>query len=152
MFEVLVYLFENYFEADIRPDQHTLTRELYAAGFEATDIKNAFGWYGMFDQLTRQASPATSSASQGLRIHTDAEIKKLGSDSLGFLMLQEQIGALDPAQRELVIDCAMALSTQQVQTSAVRQIMHMTLLAQSRSYSKPLAEGALLQHSNTTLH
>lgn len=152
MFEVLVYLFENYFEADIRPDQHTLTRELYAAGFDDTDIKNAYEWFGVFDQLTRQASASRPSTSQGLRIHTAAEIKKLGSDSLGFLMLQEQIGALDPAQRELVIDCAMLLPTQQVQTAAVRQIMHMTLLAQSRSYSQPLAEGALLQQANTTLH
>ncbi|PKO25010.1 MAG: protein smg-like protein, partial [Betaproteobacteria bacterium HGW-Betaproteobacteria-8] len=27
MFEVLVYMFENYFEANIRPDQNTLANE-----------------------------------------------------------------------------------------------------------------------------
>ena len=34
MFEVLVYMFENYFEADLRPDQNTLASELFAAGFD----------------------------------------------------------------------------------------------------------------------
>ena len=32
MFDILVYLFENYFEAEIHPDHGKLARELSAAG------------------------------------------------------------------------------------------------------------------------
>lgn len=152
MFEVLVYLFENYFEADIRPEQHTLTRELYAAGFSDNDVMSAFAWFGTFDVLVRQSASTLPGASRGLRVHTPAELEKLGSESLGFLLLQEQVGALDPIQRELIIDRAMALPSAQVQPAAVRQIMHMALQTQSRPGRQALAAGALLQHSNTTLH
>ena len=34
MFDVLVYLFENYYQADAYPDHDTLSRKLHAAGFE----------------------------------------------------------------------------------------------------------------------
>ena len=33
MFDVLVYLFENYYQAEGYPDQDTLSRKLHAAGF-----------------------------------------------------------------------------------------------------------------------
>ena len=38
MFDVLVYLFENYYQAEGYPDQDTLSRKLHAAGFENEDI------------------------------------------------------------------------------------------------------------------
>ena len=145
MFEALVYLYENYFEADIRPDRHSLARELHAAGFEMTDIGSALDWFGAFDQPPHLPS-------NGLRIFSEAERCKLGSDSLGFLMLQEQVGALDAAQREVVIDRAMALPVNQVPTTAVRQIMRMALQLHNRHIRRPVAEGALLQQSNTQLH
>lgn len=148
MFEALVYLYENYFEADIRPDRNSLVRELHAAGFESVDIDSALGWFGAFDQPPHRL-PLPGS---GLRIYSEAERRKLGSDSLGFLMLQEQVGALDAVQRELVIDRAMALPLRQVPTAAVRQIMRMALQLHNRHERQPLAEGALLQQSNTQLH
>ena len=44
MFEILVYLFENYYQADLYPDQDTLARKLTAAGFEHEDISDALSW------------------------------------------------------------------------------------------------------------
>lgn len=38
MFDILVYLFENYYQTDAYPDQDTLERKLHAAGFENDDI------------------------------------------------------------------------------------------------------------------
>lgn len=146
MFDLLVYLFENYYAADIRPDRHSLTHELSAAGFDDADIASVLRWFGVFDQ------PPAAAPGQGLRIYSERECAKLGRDSLGFLMLQEQLGVLSPVQREFVIDRAMALSTRQVSAAAVRQIMRMTLQLQNRTPRQPLAEGALLQQSNTTLH
>jgi Smg protein len=44
MLEVLVYLFENYYQDDARPDHDTLARKLTAAGFENEDIHDALDW------------------------------------------------------------------------------------------------------------
>ena len=41
MFEVLVYLFENYYQTESYPDHLTLSRKLTAAGFENEDISDA---------------------------------------------------------------------------------------------------------------
>ncbi len=151
MFEVLVYLFENYFEADIRPDHSTLTHELTAAGFNEADIQNAFGWFGVFDQLTRLPCAGTASAGTSLRIHTEAEIKKLGSANLGLLILQEQTGALTPVQRELILDRAMALPDHAVKAEQLGWIIFMTLQTQNRPVNKQ-PDAALFQNSSTTLH
>ena len=41
MFDILVYLFENYYAAQAYPDYDTLERKLHAAGFENEDIHDA---------------------------------------------------------------------------------------------------------------
>ena len=40
MFDVLVYLFENYYQTETYPDQDTLERKLHAAGFGNDDIQD----------------------------------------------------------------------------------------------------------------
>jgi len=37
MFDILVFLFENYFHAGAYPDQETLSKRLFAAGFDSRD-------------------------------------------------------------------------------------------------------------------
>ena len=44
MFDILVYLFENYYQTDLYPDQDALARKLTAAGFENDDISDALDW------------------------------------------------------------------------------------------------------------
>ena len=38
MFEVLVYVYENYWQGDACPELHLLGRKLTAVGFEAEEI------------------------------------------------------------------------------------------------------------------
>ena len=40
MFDVLVCLFENYYQTETYPDQDTLERKLHAAGFENDDAED----------------------------------------------------------------------------------------------------------------
>ena len=42
MFEVLVFMFENYFANQAIPDDNVLEQELAEAGFEKSDILGAF--------------------------------------------------------------------------------------------------------------
>ena len=44
MFDVLVYLYENYWRPDACPDHDQLTRKLSAVGFESDDIEEALIW------------------------------------------------------------------------------------------------------------
>ena len=55
MFDILVYLFENYFEANLHPDQGTLEKELSAAGFDSSEINLAFDWLNGLDKLSNVA-------------------------------------------------------------------------------------------------
>ena len=65
MFDVLVYLFENFYQTEQYPDQDTLTRKLSAAGFENEDINEALHWLKEItprDDDLRTASLDASSA------------------------------------------------------------------------------------------
>ena len=44
MFEVLVYVYENYWQGDACPEPRQLGRKLTAAGFEADEIEAALTW------------------------------------------------------------------------------------------------------------
>jgi len=44
MFDVLVYLYENYWRPDACPDHAQLTRKLSAVGFDSDEIQEALSW------------------------------------------------------------------------------------------------------------
>ena len=44
MFDVLVYLYENYWRPDACPDHEQLTRKLSSVGFESDEITDALSW------------------------------------------------------------------------------------------------------------
>ncbi len=119
MFEVLVYVYENYWQGDACPEAHQLGRKLSAAGFEAEEIEAALIWLDglqMAAQNLRETgeqqgpSHAALPPSAGsLRVYSVAEREHLGADALGFVVFLESAGVLPPAMREIVIDRAMAV-------------------------------------------
>jgi len=151
MFEVLVYLFENYFEANIHPDQHTLAKELSAAGFEDADINGAFDWFDALEAMSQQDTQANIASPGILRIYSEIESKKISSESLGFLMFLEQAGVLNPAQRELVIDRAMALP-EAISLEETKWIVLMALWNQGKAGDYLFVEDALFSDTRPTLH
>ncbi len=109
MFEVLVYLYENYWRPDACPEPRQLTRKLSAVGFEPEEIQDALRW---LDGLACTAEACTGSPVPGsIRIYTDAEREVLGEDSLGFITFLESAGVLPAPMREMVIDRAMAVGS-----------------------------------------
>jgi Smg protein len=152
MFEVLVYLFENYFEADIRPDQNTLAKELSAAGFDQEDINCAFDWYSALEEMTGQTGESTHGHGLGFRVYTDPETKKISSESLSFLIFLEQAQVLNPFQRELVVDRAMALPQPEVSIEEIRWIVLMALWNQGKAKDYLFVEDAVFGENRPTLH
>ena len=107
MFDVLVYLYENYWRPDACPEHAQLARKLTAVGFESDEIEEALSW------LDGLASAATSyvgeQAAQSLRVYSTAEHEHLGEDCIGFVSFLESAGVLPPPMREMVIDRASAI-------------------------------------------
>ena len=107
MFDVLVYLYENYWRPDACPDHDQLTRKLSAVGFESDEIQEALSW---LDGLATAAQSYTSAQSpQSMRVYSQAEQEHLGEASIGFVSFLESAGVLPPPMREMVIDRATAI-------------------------------------------
>ena len=107
MFDVLVYLYENYWRPDACPDEQQLRRKLSAVGFESEEIQEALRWLdGLADSAESHAMPQSPGSH---RIYTAAERETLGDASINFLAFLESSGVLPAAMREMVIDRAMAV-------------------------------------------
>ena len=129
MFEVLVYVYENYWQGEACPELHQLGRKLTAVGFEAEEIYAALIWLdglniaaqstqiylpatepmpaeAQIDNLTAPSVQEQSLCS--LRVYSTGEQEHLGAESLGFVSFLETSGVLPPHMREIVIDRAMA--------------------------------------------
>lgn len=109
MFEVLVYLYENYWRPDACPDHDQLTRKLSAVGFETDEIQEALSW---LDGLAETAQTCAGEQSpNSMRVYAPAEIDRLGEESVAFVSFLESAGVLPPTMREMVIDRASAVGT-----------------------------------------
>ena len=107
MFDVLVYLYENYWRPDACPDHAQLSRKLSAVGFESDEIQEALHW---LDGLSTSTLGTTTEQSSGsLRVYSSRELESLGENSIGFVAFLESAGVLTPSLREMVIDRAMAV-------------------------------------------
>jgi Smg protein len=109
MFDVLVYLYENYWRPDACPDHDQLTRKLSAVGFENDEIQEALNWLdGLPKGSDGQVVPPTGDS---IRVYTAAEHDLLGEESIGFLTFLESAGVLPAAMRELVLDRTKAVGS-----------------------------------------
>jgi Smg protein len=104
---VLVYVYENYGRPDACPNDDQLTRKLSAVGFEGEEIRDALSW---LEGLKRDVAHAdvTPHHPHSLRLHSAIERERIGEESLGFITFLESAKVIGPAQRELVIDRALA--------------------------------------------
>jgi Smg protein len=107
MFEVLVYLYENYWRPDACPDHDQLSRKLVAVGFESDEIEEALSW---LDGLATSVQSYQGDAdSRSLRVYSNAEQEHLGEESIGFISFLDSAGVLPPPMREMVLERAMAI-------------------------------------------
>ena len=139
--DILIYLFENYFDAELQsapePDRDTLKEELERAGFSEREVGRALEW---LEQLC--ADPERAGAippSRSIRVFDPREMARLDSDCRGYILYLENIGIVNAAQRELVIDRLLALDARQIDIEQVKWVVLMVL------FSQPGQENALLR-------
>jgi Smg protein len=129
--DVLIYIYENYMDGEeaVPADQIMLEEELVEAGFPKGEIQKAFNW---LDELAwRQGSlELGTGANRSIRVFTDAERRRLDLEIQGMLLYLEQAGILDQRSRELVIERAMALDTEELNADDLKWIVLLVLLNQ----------------------
>ena len=127
MFDILVYLFENYYQAQAYPDYDTLERKLHAAGFENDDIQDALDWLNTLTRRPEEGLPESLDARTSFRGYSADESSKLTLESRGFIAFLESARILTPLLRELIIERAMALPSDAVGLDTLKVIVLMVL-------------------------
>lgn len=154
VFEVLMYLFENYMDSDntLHTDPESLKVELKEAGFLHTEINKAFAWLEGLTEL-REKPGIGSARSSSIRIFTSKEQEKLDVACRGFLLFLEQVGVLDQNTRELVIDQAMNLHSDEFDLDQLKWVVLMVLFNQpGREEALTWMEEIVLEELPAMLH
>jgi len=143
MFDVLVYLYENYGALQACPDAASLSRSLAEAGFEDDEIRDALAWLQDLARVTQDSSTEALAGNGGFRVYTGTEMRRLGEAAIGFLVNLESAGQIDAAQRETVIERALATAETPVPLSTLRIIVLMVLWSLSADVDLLLLEDLL---------
>lgn len=152
MFEILVYLFENYAHVDACPAPEQLARKLSAAGFEDDDISAALDWLSGLGDEAQPQWPQISSHSRSFRAYSEQECTRLDTGCRGFIAFLESSGVLNPPMREMIIDRAMALSEGGLTLSKLKVIVLMVLWSQHQSLDTLILEELLSDDDEARLH
>lgn len=152
MFEVLVYLFENYYQAEAYPDHDTLTRRLHAAGFENDDISEALDWLNGLARVKESDLPESLETSGSQRAYTDDELTRLSTEGRGFLIFLESAGILSPLLRELILERATALPGDTVGLEKLKVIVLMVLWARRGSVDTLILDELLPDGEKRQMH
>jgi len=135
MFDVLVYLYETYYRPDACPDSEALTKKLSAIGFEEEEIAKALGWLTDLAETTNEFSdtlPQQTAFSFGTRIYVAQEFDAIGTPAIGFIQFLETAKLIDPVQREIVIERALAAGESPISLEKLKVIVLMVLWSQGK--------------------
>ncbi len=131
MYDVLVFVYENYWHGGACPETEQLSVKLSSKGFEAADIADALtgldglriataGLQGESGDSPEGTSTLPAStpgvvaavyqpqSPHAMRVYSVEEQEHLGAQCLGFLRFLEDSQVLPPGMREVIIERAMA--------------------------------------------
>lgn len=143
MFDVLVYLYENYTAFEACPDATALGRSLADAGFDDDEIREALSWLQGLAKIVQDDAPLPLDQSTGIRVYTQEEMTRLGKQAVGFLMYLDAARQLSPRQREVVIERALAIPDTPLSIATIKIIVLMVLWSHSADVDFLLLEELL---------
>jgi Smg protein len=152
--DVLMFLFENYFDdddAETCADRDVLTVELEAAGFPRAEVGKAFDW--LESLATDDDNPPKRAGAGAIRLFNDEETARLDARCRGFLIHLGNVGILDANTRELIIDRILALDTASVDLDDVKWVVLMVLFNQpGQEIAFDRIENLVLEQRDAALH
>lgn len=155
MFEILMYLFENYMDGSValNTDEDIIVTELEQAGFTRGEIGRALDWLDGLNRVQETAETGVPSTSRAMRHYTPEETGRFGVEGKGFLLYLEQLGILDTMTREVVIDRLMALDAREVDMGRIKWVVLIALFNQpDKKSALSLLQDMVLSESCDILH
>jgi Smg protein len=152
MFDVLVFLYENYSALSACPDVEALTRRLSDAGFDEDEIADAMVWLHGLASVTLSSCAPQRADPEAFRAYTNQEYAALGAAAVGFIASLDRDGQLDPAQREIVIERACALGETPITIDRLKIIVLMVLWSQSVDVDLILLQDLLDDDPRPAMH
>lgn len=152
MFEILMFLFENYMDGAVvlKSDNETVVNELQRVGFDRYEIDRALDWIEGLHAF-QQAGPEITS--QSLRHYLPIEMDIIGTQGIDFLTHLERLKIIDPLTREIVIDRIMALDRREVDMGRIKWVILMVLFNQpDKKSALSLLQDMILADAFDSLH
>ena len=144
MLDILIYLFENFYEqneSEFLVNRDDLLGELIQAGFAEAEIHKAITWIENLVELRNggvQTHLQVSSVSS-MRIYTEAEQFYINTECRGFLLFLEHINVLNIDTREMAIARLVELENTNLDLDDIKWVILMVL------FNVPNGERAYLQ-------
>jgi Smg protein len=151
MFDILIFLFESYFDAGSYPDPDKLSIKLSAAGFDDDDIHQALSWLSGLKQLSQADYPESINIS-GIRYFADFETLRISNEGLQFISFWEHSKMISPVEREMIIDRAVAFGRDNLALDKVKLIALMVLWNQHEELDPLIVEDLLTPANSGQLH
>lgn len=151
MFDILLFLFESYFDAGAYPEPKRLSAKLSAAGFEEEDITQALDWLSGLNELSHASYPDSINQS-GLRCYTEFEEQRISEEGFRFVAFWEHNKIITPIEREMIIDRVVALGRNKLSVDKVKLIALMVLWNQHEELDPLLIEDLLTPTEAAQLH
>lgn len=155
MFEILMYLFENYMDGSVAlsADQDTIFSELEQAGFSPSEIGRALDWLDGLNRAQEMVQYTAPGTPHSIRHFLAEECELLSVEARGFLLYLEQLNILDPVTREIVIDRLMVLDPREVDLGRVKWVVLIALFNQpDKKSALSLLQDMILSDAFGALH
>ena len=152
--DILMYIFETYLEDDqsVLPSQDSVVSELSRIGFREDNVNKAFNWLDDLAELKDNNISIEQTNKRNIRSFSLLEIEKIDISARAQLLSLVELDVISPAQRELIIDKALALDLKTIDQEQMRWVILMVL------FNMPESEGSftwlqdLLYNEWPTLH
>jgi Smg protein len=154
--DVLLYLFENYIDNDDagQPDKAALETELEQVGFPELEIDKALEWLENMTVIVEESPDAKPvSTDLTMRFYAEEELELINTSCRGYLLFLEQVGVLDAATREIVIERVLALDTDEIDLEQLKWVVLMVLFYQpGREVAYAWMEDLVFEDMEAVIH
>jgi Smg protein len=166
MFEVLAFVYENYYAEDGCPEPAHLQRKLNAVGFDEGEISEALDWLSGLSSAARFARPAATTdtptvhhstwlhlpSDHSSRVYSVQEQNQLGPVCLGYLSFMEGAGVFPAHIREVVMDRCMAISGAPIALDDLKIVILMVFWTFGQEPSALVLDELCDDHEVRTVH
>jgi Smg protein len=142
MFDILVFVFENYLPGAC-PEPDALARKLSSVGFEDEAISEALQWLDGLEQAQEESGLSRLPNTVSQRLFDEEEMNALSVECRGFIAFLETAGAIDAVAREMIIERAMAVDSPALSLAKFKVIVLMVMWRRELSLDNLVFEDLL---------